>query len=68
MPFAKLFALVLHLWPGNWISVRHAEIQISHAAASGNVMNSCNQLDEDIRPHQAGIKHGCACVCFCSRS
>ena len=23
---------------------------------------------EDIRPHQAGIKHGCACVCFCSRS
>lgn len=51
MPFAKLFALVLHLWPGNWISVRHA-------AASGNVMNSCNQLDEDIRPHQAGIKHG----------
>jgi len=22
MPFAKLFALVLHLWPGNWISVR----------------------------------------------
>ena len=43
MPFAKLFALVLHLRPGNWISVRHAEIQISYPAASGNVRNEMLQ-------------------------
>eukprot|EP00434_Breviolum_minutum_P017583 symbB.v1.2.015518.t1/scaffold1152.1/size135547/8 len=49
MPFAKLFALVLHLWPGNWISVRHAEIQISHAAASGNVMNTHRAFFWDYR-------------------